>query len=198
MKKIQAIVKPMLMIIFGALLLLFYLNYLQLTGAGLAIGIIAVIFSAYYLAFGIIDVILGDKINKNLRVVFDILNISLFALLMFVIFLLRVINAADIMGPTAWVIHILGLIASILVVAFYIVARVAKNAVLTRFGFLFAAIFALALLLDVLFEIDGSTTVLGNISLIQVAIYILYVNVLFVSMPKEEAKEEQSKEDAEA
>ena len=40
MKKIGDFLKPNMFIIFGALLLLYFLNYLSLNGASLAIGIL--------------------------------------------------------------------------------------------------------------------------------------------------------------
>ena len=61
MKKLQDIIRPFLAIILGALLFLVYLNYLQLQGATLAVGIIAVIFSAFYVALGILNIVLGNK-----------------------------------------------------------------------------------------------------------------------------------------
>ena len=49
MNKVIELIKPYLSIVFGFLLFLYYFNYLQYSGILLAIGIIAVFISLYYL-----------------------------------------------------------------------------------------------------------------------------------------------------
>lgn len=201
MKKVQEIVKPLLLIIFGALLLLFYMNYINkdaLPGY-LALGIIGVVFAAYYIAAGVLNVVLGNKIGKSLRLVFDILNICLFAVLMFTYFLIVVIYFYERMGPTAWTIKILSMVAALAIIAFYIIARVVNKPAMNRFGFLFAAIFALALLLDILFDYRGYGVATGEINLVGLVIYALFVDVMFSSFPKAEGQkaEEPVEEKAE-
>ena len=191
MKKVTEIIRPMLLIIFGALLLLFYMNLLSNQGAYLALGIIAVIFAAYYLTIGILDVVIGNKFNKTLRMAFDILNVSLFAVLMFVQFLITVIDMADFMGPTAWVIKILSMIAALAFAGFYIVARCIRKPIGDRLACLFAAIFSLALLLDNSFTDTGAPEAIGNVAMVQLAIYIIYVVFMIPALPKpNEARED--------
>ena len=63
MKKITELIKPFMAIIFGVLLLLTYLNLLSSEeGKTLAIGICAVVISAYYFFIGIFG-ILGPKLR---------------------------------------------------------------------------------------------------------------------------------------
>ena len=201
MKKIGDFLKPNILIIFGALLLLYFLNYLSLDGAGLAIGIIAVVLSAYYLAIGILGIFVGNKFTPQLKKIFEVISVSLFGIFMFVFFLLTTINGAQInglMGPTAWTIEILSMVAALAMVAVYIIARFANKDVLMRFAVLFAAIFALALLLNVLFDITGNSRVLGNVDILLVAIYAIFVFYLFNTLTnKPEANEEAAKEDEE-
>ena len=203
MKKVQEVVKPLLLIFFGALLLLFYMNYINkdVVAGYLALGIIGVVFAAYYIAAGVLNVVLGNKIGKSLRLVFDILNVCLFAALMFAYFLIATIYAAraEIMGPTAWTIKILSMIAALAIIAFYIMARVVNKPAMNRFGFLFAAIFALALLLDILFDVRGFGVATGEINLVGLVIYALFVDVMFSSFPKAEGQkaEEPVEEKAE-
>ncbi len=192
MKKITDLLKPNILIIFGAIYLLVYLNWLAYGGAGLALGIIAVIFSACYLAIGILGAIIGDKLSPMLKKVFDIVAVSMFPIFMFVYFLLMTINVYQGMGPTSWIIYILGMVASLTVVGLYIVSRFAKMPIMQRLAYLFAAIFALALLLNILFDIAGATNVLGNISIIEVVLYGLYLFYLFNALGKvEEAPQEE-------
>ena len=190
MKKVGFLVKPFASVVFGALMLLYFMNYLTLDGAGLAIGIIAVIMAVYYLAIGIISVILGDKLAKAGKIL-DIVSISLFALFMFVFLLLSCVRVgADNIGPTGWVIAILSMTSCWALIAFYIVGAFVKMPVFKRFAQLFGAIFALALLLNILFAISGRPFVLGEIDIIKFVMYALFVFMLFSSL-KEEASEAQ-------
>lgn len=194
MKKIQEMIKPVLMIIFGALLLLFYMNFINGNGAPgyLALGIIGVVFASYYLAIGILNMIIGKKLGK----IFDILNIDLFAMLMFTQFLVIVIYNADTMGATAWVIKILSMIAALTLAAFYTVNKLVNVPLIKRFTLLFAGIFALAMLLDILFDTQGFGEVLGNINMILLAIYVIFASILFSNVVKEDApKEVENKEE---
>ena len=82
MKKISEIIKPFLSIIFGALLLLIYVNWLSSNDGGtLFLGIFGVILSVYYLTYGIMDIIIGDKLPKK---IFNIFTISLYPIFMFI------------------------------------------------------------------------------------------------------------------
>ena len=204
MKKVTDFLKPNILIVFGALLLLFFLNYLQYTGGTLAIGIIAVIMSVYYLTIGILSIIVGDKLPKK---VLDLISVMFFPVFMFILFLIQTIQAAQIdnfMGPTAWIIAILSMIASLALPAIYLISKLMNKGPLARFAYLFAAIFVLALLLSILFNARGDSVVLGNINMILVAIYASYVFFLFSCLgapeeaPKavEEKKEEPAQEPA--
>ena len=186
MKKVTDLLRPNILIVFGALLLLFFLNYLQYTGGTLAIGIIAVIMAAYYLAIGILSIIIGDKLPKK---VFDLISVMFFPVFMFVLFLIQTIQAAQIdnyMGPTAWIIAILSMIASLALPVIYLLAKLMNKGPLAKFTYLFAAIFVLALLLNVLFNARGDSVVLGNINMILVAIYVSYVFFLFSCLGNQE------------
>ena len=67
MKKVSELIKPYITIIFGALLLLIYLNYLSFKEMALAIGIIAVVIASFSLVGGILFVVMGDKMNDTLK-----------------------------------------------------------------------------------------------------------------------------------
>ncbi len=215
MKKVTDFLRPNILIIFGALLFLFFLNNLSASPkdepATLAIGIIATILSVYYLAIGIVGLFLGDKLPKK---VFEVVSVCLFVVFMFTYFLIALINGAQIknyMGPTAWIIAILSIIACLALAAMYPVARFVNNKVVLSLAYLFSAIFALVLLLNILFNPRGNSTVLGNIDLILVAIYGVFLFYLFGTLgqpeeapapkkveAKEEPKEEQPAQEEEA
>ena len=199
MKRFRDLVEPYLCVVFGALLFLVYLNYLQLTEYNLARGIIAVVLSAFYLGAGIVKVVVGDKLPKTAKDVFEAGEVSLFPLFMFVNILLRLIERGSNewlnIGPTAWLLAILGMIGSLAVVVAYVVAKATKSGVAVRLAQLFAIIFALVLLLEVLFDPAGFTNTLAEISIVLVVLYVLYAYMLIATMAKLEVCQKQEKQE---
>lgn len=198
MKKVTDFLKPNILIILGALLFLFYMNWLNNNGATLALGIVAVVCAAYYIAIGVLSIVVGDKFSPVLKKVFEVISVDLFASFMFAFFLIMTIQYAQIdgfMGPTAWIIAILSMIASIALVVIYSIAKFANQKFLVKFAYLFSAIFALVLLLNILFDPRGDSIVLGNIDIILVVIYVTYVFYLFNSFDKNEATPIEQKEE---
>jgi len=186
MKKISDIVKPFSEIIFGALFFLCYFNYLAFKGEALGIGIAATVISAYYLAIGIVNFVAGDKLPEGLKKVTDIVSISAFPLFIFVSKLLTTIDAHELLGPAGWTLIILGMVGSLGLAVVYAVARIVNKPVLTKIAYIFASVFVLVLLADILFTIDGFPTDLGNVVIVDLVIDVLYVSMLFASFPKEE------------
>jgi len=200
MKKIGDFLKPNMFIIFGALLLLYFLNYLSLNGASLAIGIFAVILSTYYLVIGILGILIGNKFSPQLKKIFEVLSVSLFGAFMFIYFLLTTINGAQInglMGPTAWIVQILSMAAALGLAVVYTIARLVNIDALIRFAYLFSAIFALALLLNILFDISGNSRLLGNVDILLVVIYVIFTFYLFSTLTNKAESKEESQEKAE-
>lgn len=200
MKKIGDFLKPNMFIIFGALLLLYFLNYLSLNGASLAIGIFAVILSTYYLVVGILGILIGNKFSPQLKKIFEVLSVSLFGAFMFIYFLLTTINGAQInglMGPTAWIVQILSMAAALGLAVVYTIARLVNIDALMRFAYLFSAIFALALLLNILFDISGDSRLLGNVDILLVIIYVIFTFYLFSTLTNKAESKEEPEEKAE-
>lgn len=194
MKKLTDFLKPNILIILGALLFLYYMNWLSNQGAGLAIGIVAVICAIYYIAIGVLEIIVGNKFSPQLKKIFELISVSLFAIFMFLFFLLSAVQGAKIenyMGPTAWIIAILSMVASLALVAIYAISKFVEKPIMVRFAMLFSAIFALALLLNVLFNGRGNPVVLGNIDVILTVIYVAFLFYLFNSFHKEEVQEKK-------
>lgn len=193
MKRIGELIKPYISIIFGALLFLYYLNWLSYEEEALAIGIAATVVSSYYLVAGILGVILGEKLGK-VKNIFDIISLALFPAFMFSYYLIITIEMAEIFKPTGWVIAILSMVGSIVASAIFVVNKLIQNKLVNRLTFLFAAIFALVLLLNILFgPLDiGTPVVLGMIDVILFVAYLAFSYMLFVSLgkPVEETKSE--------
>lgn len=182
MKKIGDLIKPYASVVFGALLLLYYLNWLTGQGTMLAIGIIALLVSIFYLAYGILGSILGEKFPKAL----GIIAIALFPFFMFICFIIGLTNGVDGIGPTGWIILILSMNGSLIFSGLYVVAAFVKVPVLKRLAFLFAAIFGLVLLMNIVFDGAGNPIILGNIDILLVVIYALYAFMMFSSLKEEQ------------
>ena len=179
MKKLSELFKSSVLIILGGLLLLANLNNLTATGAYLALGIIAVIISSYYIVMGILDIFIGDKMSNGVAKIFSTISISSFAGLFFANILCKVIDGYQTMGPTAWVVDLVGMIASIAFMVVYIIAACVPNKALARLCGVFAAIFALGLVLDLLFLANGNAAQIDNISLVTLIIYACYAYIAF-------------------
>ena len=107
MKKLGELLKPFYSIILGALMLLYYMDWLEGGGARLAMGIVAMVLAAYYIGIGILAVVMGDKLTASTRGTVESLSVLLFPLFMFVFFLLSAIGGG--LTPTGWVIIIIGM-----------------------------------------------------------------------------------------
>ena len=193
MKRLTDYLKPNILIILGALLFIYYLNFLSYSGAALGLGISAIVLSAYYLFVGILFVLTGSKLKPKTQLIFNLLSVTLFAVFMFVGFLLTPINAARVMGPTAWTINILSMAASLALVVIYIVSKFSAEPFVSRFAHLVSLIFVLTLLLDILFEVNGTSKSLGDIDVLLVVIYGFYSCYLFGSLNKTEELPKQKK-----
>ena len=105
------------------------------------------------------------------------------------------------MGPTAWIINILSMIAALALIIVYIISKFSDKPIVFRCAYLFSLIFVLALLLDILFDNDGDAIVLGMVNILLVVIYALYAFYLFGSLEKTEevpAKAEKKEKPAPA
>lgn len=190
MKRISEIVKPFSAIIFGVLLFLLYFNFLQRKEAALAVGIIATIFGAFYLAVGVLNIIAGAKLSPALRKVMDIVTISTYPLFVFIYELILIINLHELMGPAGWTIGILTLAGSICFALVYAVVAFVKVSFFKKLSYLFAPVFVLVLLANLLFNPFGDAVSLGNLIVVQLVIDVLYISMLAVSFPKEEKASE--------
>ena len=217
MKKAFSFLKSNILLFIGALLFLLFLNYLVVGGATLAIGIIGVLTAAYYITIGLLGIFIGDKLNALTRKIFEIVAVCLFAFLMFMSSTVSVISMIQrstdpqfpqTFGPTGWFVEIFALLSSLALLGFYPFARLFKAPTLKKLAYLFAALFALGLLLNMLFDIQGFAINLGNIPFVYLALDLLFLFYLFETLgdTKEEpkaipqkapAKEEKKEEKAE-
>ena len=189
MKKFADLLKANILIFFGALLFLLFLNYLSGQGAAIAVGVYAIIISVYYLTIGILGIFIGAKFNAITKKVFDVVSVCLFTTFMFSFFLISLINSAQIngyMGPTAWIIAIFSILAALAITVFYPIGKFVKNNAMKNMAALFSAIFCLALLLEILFTGSGAPVALGNIQIMYLAVFLLFGIYLFGTLKEEE------------
>lgn len=197
MKKAFSFLKSNILLFIGALLFLLFLNYLVAGGATLAVGIIGILTAAYYITIGLLGIFIGDKLNALTRKIFEIVAVCLFAFLMFMTSIVSLVTMIQrttdpqfpaTYGPTGWFVEIFALLTSLALLGFYPFVRLFKAPALKKLGYLFAALFALGLLLNMLFDVQGFAINLGNIPFVYLALDLLFLFYLFETLG--EAKEE--------
>ncbi len=205
MKRIYEMVKPFFSIIFGALLVLVYLNSLMGNGDVLAFGIVGFILGLFYIGKGIIFVLAGDKLSSNARAGLEVTGICLYPLLIAAGLLNLFITANNNFGPTSWVIYILGLAASLIFACAYAGSRFTDNAVLKKVTILFGLSFGVYLVLNVLFDTNGFVVAIGDLSVVHIIIIALYIYMMiegiitdprFEFAPKKALPEPETSEEA--
>lgn len=194
MKKLHEIVKPYLLIIFGGLLFLLYLNLLAGQDMVLVYGIVGVVIASYYLIVGILGIVIADKLEKAKKIL-DIVTISLYPVFMFTMNLLSLINNYDALAPTGWFIIIISMLVALALATFYVLARLMPNKLINRLAHLFAALFILILLLNLLFDFVGNPYDLGDLSVVSFILSIVYVGIMFNSFKDLSIKEETKVEE---
>lgn len=173
-------IRPFLLFVLGALVFLTFINLItDPEEAGpFTLAILAIVVSLFYEAFGAISLILGEKIPHFIRKILDVVAIGLFPAFMFAYFLVNMIIYRDVLGPAGWIISISSLIASILVIVAYALATFLKIKIIARLGQMFASIFVLSLLVNILFDVTGGPAAGGAILLPLLVMYIAYSALL--------------------
>ena len=204
MKKAICFLKSNILIFIGALLFLAYLNYFAAGGALIALGIISTLTAIYFIVIGVLNLLIGDKFSALMRKVFDIIAVCLFALLLFTGTIISLVNMIQISAnqnsgmrflPNAWLIMIIASLTSFALMGFYPVARLVKGAAIKKLGFIFASMFAVGALLNVIFDAQGTAIALGDIPFVYVTILIGFNFYLFETLvdDKEEPKAVEQK-----
>ena len=202
MKKVSELLKPYLEIIFGALLFLFHFNWLAYGGAYLALGIIAVVLSVYFVVVGVLSVALGDHFPKKVKNILTVVGAGVYALFLGTYFLIGLIYSAKAanesdwatpLGPNGWTIAIVSIAASYALAVLLILAFFLRKSALSRITMMFGAIFVLSLILNILFDDNGAAVALGNIVVAVLLLYVTYTVMLFNSFGKKEAEQIEEK-----
>lgn len=184
MNKIKELIKPYLSIIFGALLFINYLNYLANKGVGLALGIIGIVFSVYYLGAGILEIVAGDKLTANVKKVLGFATVALYPLFIFISYIMIMVGNANAIAPTGWIIVIFGIIVSISFIVVYAIKTFSPKAGIEKVAIIVSALFVLVLLFALLFTPFGGTITLGQINIVETIISVLYIMILMNATAK--------------
>ncbi len=186
MKKLCEMFKPFLSIIFGSILFLLYLNYLQSNSGMQLLGATGFILSLYCLVVGIIEVFLGKKMPNSFKKVLNLLNVVLFPFLMFVHYIFVIKGNSNFFGPTAWVIAIFSLVGSVAMIIIYVISFFVQDKILRKLEYLFFGIFALILLLSLAFDVSGAPIRLGDLDIVSIVLYLFYLGILLVYIVNKE------------
>lgn len=207
MNKAKQMFVPGAMIVIGALLTLMDMNLLaNNNGAVLTLGIIGLVIGLAYLGLGIIRFLMGDKLSDKALDLFDLCAVIGLPIFTLVSFIITVALIYDQMGPTAWVLSILGMLTSLGFGVCYALGKLMGSPIAKRLSIFLCALFGLTLLMDILFDSFGAPIQIGDIALVTLIIYSAYVSLsgfllkeeFGASSPKEEpipaAKEPKEEE----
>lgn len=186
MEKIRNLIKPYLAVVFGVLFLLANLNYL--TGGRatvVTVGVFALIFAIYYIAYGLVAALFSNKIPANVKKPLDVVVICLYPLFEFIISLIMIIENANMIGPSGWIIIILTLISSIAFVVLYVMGNFVNGLKLDGIIYLLGFIFTVALVVSHIFYLDGTPIIIGDVAIVDIAIVAIYISMMFASFKKE-------------
>ena len=181
MKKFEEMIRPFISIIFGALILIYYLNLLG-SGSilGVLLGVLAILVSLYYLGYGILTVVLGDKLPAKLRELNDSLAYTIFPGFLAIYILIQLILEAMVLiiGPAGWVIGILSVLIIIVYITLFLLKKAVTNEIIDRLAKLMVFGVYLVMLLDILF-VFGDSIGLGAIDIVLTVIYVIFGYMLF-------------------
>ncbi len=198
MKKIQSIIKPFLSIILGALIFLVYLNQLRSRGVSLALGIIGVDISIFYMTYGILKITIKKFDSKKINCVLKIIEVVAYPVLFFVSALLLLIVDTELILPSGWVIQIASLVASLSFVVIVILRKILSKNVFNVLTKILAGALAIVFLTNVFFDDLGSPAYIALINIVRVSIYSIFTfvmadYVLNLETFKPKAKKEKQK-----
>ncbi len=189
MKKVVDLVRPLIALVLGVLMFLFYLNYYvksNVPGTTLALGIIGLVIACWFIFVGVMGVA-WPRMPAGLKKVFNIISIVSFAIFVFVELFIEVIQNYAAMGTSSWIVYILAMVAALGLCVIYIVSRFVKGDAMAKVASLFGLIFVIALISKLLFPANSAVPVtLANIPVVPAMMYIIYCSLLFNSLGKEQ------------
>ncbi len=182
--------------VLGALLILFALSFIAIGGEATVIGIFGLLSGIAYVLGGIFVTL--NLSDKAITLTKDIIFIAAFPLFIFVYYLIIVIEAANALSVTSWILAILLLLSSLSAITCGIITLVGNNDKIKKIANLSILIFIGIMVILLVFPLGGGAggAVLGELSLVQIFFIAGYFLITkpFVELPKFEKKEEKSEE----
>ncbi|MBO4666701.1 MAG: hypothetical protein J5666_01040 [Bacilli bacterium] len=184
-------------LVLGAIMILYSLGLISDGGTDTVIGIFGLLFGVAYIFAAVITML--SVSNTAVDLTKTCIYIAAFPLFMFVYYLCLVIQAADRLTITNWIIIILILIAALCAATCSIISLVGKNDTVKKIGNLSILIFIGLLIIMLVFPVGNVANTLGNLSLVQVMFILGYFLVTspFIELPggaKKESTEEKTEE----
>ena len=177
MKKALDFIKPFISIVFGALIILLYLNGLSNGDKDTIRGVFALIVGSYFIVVGLLGLLAPEQIGGNVLRLLNSIGISVYAVFFFIITLVDVIDFNSAYGVNGWIVAYVSLSVSIAFAVLFIIQLFVKNQIIQRLARLFGMLFLLALLLDLLFDFAGNPETLGNIVLLLLMTYVTFASI---------------------
>lgn len=183
--------------VLGALLILFALSFIAIGGEATVIGIFGLLSGIAYVLGGIFVTL--NLSDKTITLTKDIIFIVAFPLFIFVYYLIIVIEAANALSVTSWILAILLLLSSLSAITCGIITLVGNNDKIKKIANLSILIFIGIMVILLVFPLGGGAggAVLGELSLVQIFFIAGYFLITkpFVELPKFEKKEEKVTEE---
>ena len=202
MKKIIDLIKPFLSIVFGALVILLFLNDISEGDTKTTRAIFALLVGGYIIGVGLIKFLMGKQLDAKLSRILDATSIATYAGLFFVIIITYMIDyaAEDMMlgrpgyGANGWIIAIYSLLAAAGFASVFLAATFVRNEVLNKVSNLLGLLFLLALVLNVTFTVNrGDPINLGAISVLTVVVHVLFGYIYLAFAATEEVPARRSR-----
>lgn len=178
MKKVLDLVKQFVAIVFGALIILCYLNDLSVGGTATVRAVFAFLVGSYFILIGLLGMLCKEQIGEKALKIMNGAGMAAYASLFFLIVMLDVIDLNAGYGVNGWVIADFALTVSIAFAVLYIIVLFVNNRVVIRLANLFGMLFLLAIVLyGIVFTPIGNRNTLANIALITLIIRVTYASI---------------------
>ena len=183
--------------VLGALLILFALSFIANGGEATVIGIFGLLSGIAYVLGGVFVTL--NLSDKAITLTKDIIFIVAFPLFIFVYYLIIVIEAADVLSVTNWILAILLLISALSAVVCGIITLVGNNEMVKKIANLSILLFIGIMVILLVFPLGGREggAAIGELSLVQIFFIAGYFLITkpFLELPKFEKKEEKVTEE---
>lgn len=189
MKKINLLGAPVLSALLGVVLLFYSFFFFEIGDVCIAIGVFGLLVGLAYLAFGILDICLGDK-TPIIKTIGGYVSVIGYPFYYFIYLIVMLSTSVAGFGFVGWF-EIIGLISSsIAIITFTILSNVLKdNSLMGKFKLIFVLIFIALLVVMFVFGFDGQPVVIGELSIPDILLLVAYAG-LAVTSQKQEPKEE--------